>query len=95
MSKRLKWTERVGETTPANLVAFGDHCRLYTIGMNRPDGSRWLASLALGDATTGLPETAVVCSGWARTLDEAKQIAEGWEQVLRKHEMPQVADDWD
>jgi hypothetical protein len=29
-----------------------------------------------------------VAQGWARTPNEAKQIAEEWEQVFRRYEMP-------
>jgi hypothetical protein len=36
-----------------------------------------------------------VARGWARTIDEGKQVAEGWEQAFYSDAMPQVMELWD
>lgn len=86
MSKRLKWIRKDPTNPSSDVVAAGDKMRLYRITMKEHDGSEWLAWLALGDLSGDEPPTAAVARGWARTLDEAKQIAEEWEESLRKHE---------
>jgi hypothetical protein len=82
-SWQLKWTEtEPGED--CRWKAEGDNKRFYRIWMV---GEKWLAGLVVN----GSP---VISRGWARTLDQAKRIAEEWEQSLRKYEMPQVEHLW-
>ncbi len=88
MGNRLRWIEE-GPNEDGRCRADGDNCRVYQVyPMTGKGEARWLAGLSLTDGN------ATVARGWARTLDEAKRIAAGWERVLRKHEMPQVVELW-
>lgn len=61
-------------------IAEGNHCRIYRIF----EAGKWFATLSLSG-------TAAVARGWAPTSEEAKRIAEQWEQLFRKREAPEKA----
>jgi hypothetical protein len=75
MSKLLEWTGDDNHGASAR----GDHLRLYYIAVS---GEDWMAVLTADNKREGN----AIARGWARTPNEAKQIAEEWEQAFQRYE---------
>ncbi len=90
MNTRLKWQkcDPNPEHDGSGWVATGDHARFYNIALI--GGESWMAWLSFGE-----PGGGAVARAWGRTLDEAKRMADQWERLLAKYEMPQVQEWWE
>ena len=81
MSEPLEWTNSGG----TEWKAVGNHDRRYFI--SRHGASAWKVWLAVPpEVARGLSVT--IARGFTRTLDEAKQAGNEWEQAFRKYEPP-------